>query len=345
LPGPVTASVTVNQREFYLGGVRIVQPLYTFGRIRHAIDAAGAEVTAAVADGERTELNVKLQVAAAFVGVLQAQRVYEVSEDGVKTLSEHERVVNNQLNEGVGVRANLLAVQVAKANAEQFRLQAESLLIVSKSTYNRSLQRPLDTPVLLADLEKPLRHYDLDLAIGDAMRGRPEIGLISAKVRALRSQANSVRAASKPQLVVEGGFRYIENRFLADQAFNNVAVLAEWNFWDSGRKGNRATQLEHTAEALLRKRSELESVITLEVKSAYQNLKASLARVDVNQKALESADENLRVSRNRFEQGEGTNTEVLDAQTLRTAAYSNYYTSLYTAVLAEMQLRRAIGML
>ena len=45
-----TASVTVNQREFYLGGVRIAQPWYTFGRIRHAIDAAGAEVTAAVAD-------------------------------------------------------------------------------------------------------------------------------------------------------------------------------------------------------------------------------------------------------------------------------------------------------
>ncbi|MGI9428634.1 MAG: TolC family protein [Bythopirellula sp.] len=345
LPAPVTASVTVNQREFYLGGVRVAQPLYTFGRIRHAINAAGAEVTAAVADEERTELDVKLQVAAAFVGVLQAQRLYEVAKEGVKDLTEHERVIDNQLNEGVGIRANLLAVQVARANAEQFQLQAENLLVVSKSTYNRSLQRPLEAAVLLTDLDQPTLQYDLDLAIGEAMHVRPEIGLLSAKVRALRSQASSVRAASKPQIAVEGGFSYIENRFLAQEAFNNVSVLAEWNFWDSGRKGNRACQLDHTAEALLRKRSELESVITLQVKSAWHTLTASLARVDVNRQALESADENLRVSGNRFVQGEGTNTEVLDAQTLRTAAYSNYYTSLYAAVLAEMQLRRAVGIL
>ena len=76
----------------------------------------------------------------------------------------------------------------------------------------------------------------------------------------------------------------------------------------------------------------------------------ALRRVDghallVNQKALESADENLRVSKNRFQQGAGTNTEVLDAQTLRTQAYSNYYRSLYNAVLADVQLLRAIGVL
>ena len=41
----------------------------------------------------------------------------------------------------------------------------------------------------------------------------------------------------------------------------------------------------------------------------------------------------------------GTNTEVLDAQTLRTRSYSNFYSSLYEAVLAEMQLLRAIGTL
>ena len=41
LPTPVTASVTVNQREFFLGGVRITQPVYTFGKISSAIDAAG----------------------------------------------------------------------------------------------------------------------------------------------------------------------------------------------------------------------------------------------------------------------------------------------------------------
>jgi outer membrane protein TolC len=157
--------------------------------------------------------------------------------------------------------------------------------------------------------------------------------------------ADSVHAGNYPQVVVDGGFSFIENRFLDNEAFNNVAVLAEWNFWDSGRKRHRTAQLEQTGEALLRKRTEIESLIMLQVKKAWHDLDSAQQQVTVNQKALESADENLRVSKNRFQQGAGTNTEVLDAQTLRTQAYSNYYRSLYSAVLADIQLLRAIGAL
>ena len=113
------ASVEVNQREFFLGGVRATQPLYTFGRITSAIDAAGAEVTAAVADEERTELDVKLQVAASYVAVLQAQRLLEVANGGVTSLQEHERVVKNQVDQGAGIRANLLAVTVNRVSQRE----------------------------------------------------------------------------------------------------------------------------------------------------------------------------------------------------------------------------------
>jgi outer membrane protein TolC len=345
LPTPTTASVTVNQREFFLGGVRVTQPLYTFGRISSAIDAAGAEVTAAVADEDRTELDVKLQVAAAYVGVLQAQRLLEVADSGVTSLSAHEREVKNRVDEGVGIRANLLAVQVALANARQFRLQMQNLLTVAQAAYNRALQRPLGTPVQIQDLSQPTEQYELDRAIQQALSQRPEIGFLSAKVRALRSLACSIRAGKYPQIALGGGFSYIENRFLDNETFNDVTVLAEWNFWDSGRKRHRTAQLEQTAEALLRQRSNVESVIALEVKKAWHDLDSAQQQVGVSRKALESADENVRVSQNRYQQGAGTNTEVLDAQTLRTQAYSNYYRSLYDSVLAEMQLLRAIGAL
>jgi outer membrane protein TolC len=176
-----------------------------------------------------------------------------------------------------------------------------------------------------------------------ALGQRPEIGFLSAKVRALRSQAKSIHAGKKPQIVLDGGYNFIENRFLAQENYNHVAVQAEWNFWDAGRKGHRAAQLEQSAEALLRKRSHLESMITLQVKKAWHSLDSAQQQIDVNQRGLESADENLRVSKNRYQAGEGTNTEVLDAQTLRTQAYGNYYSSLYDSVLAEMQLLRAVG--
>lgn len=343
LPAGSTASVTVNQREFFLGGVRATQPLYTFGRISSTIDAAGSDVTAALANEQRTELDVKLQVAAAYVGVLQAKRLLEVADAGVVSLEEHERQVKNQVDEGAGIRANLLAVQVALANALQLQLQMQNLLTVSASAYNRALQRPLENPVNLQDVREPTQEYDLELATQEALGQRPEIGFLSAKVSSLRSLAAAKRAGDRPQIVLNGGFSFIENRFLDNEAYNDVGVFAEWNFWDAGRKRQRASQLRRTAEALRHKRSSLESMITLQVKKAWLDLNSAQQQVSVSQKALESADENLRVSRNRYQEGAGTNTEVLDAQTLRTKAYSNYYSGLYGAVLAEMQLQRSIG--
>ncbi len=343
IPPGTIASVTANQREFFLGGVQVTQPLYTFGRISSAIDSAGAEVTAAVADRQSTELDIKLQVAQAYVGVLKAQRLLEVATGSVRSLDAHQREVKDLVDQGVGIRANLLAVQVALANAQQFRLQIQNLLTVSQAAYNRTLQRPLDAAVEVQDLSQPTQEHDLDLSMRQALGRRPEIGFLSAKVRALRSQAKSIHAGKKPQIVLDGGYNFIENRFLAQENYNHVAVQAEWNFWDAGRKGHRAAQLEQSAEALLRKRSHLESMITLQVKKAWHSLDSAQQQIDVNQRGLESADENLRVSKNRYQAGEGTNTEVLDAQTLRTQAYSNYYSSLYDSVLAEMQLLRAVG--
>ena len=61
--------------------------------------------------------------------------------------------------------------------------------------------------------------------------------------------------------------------------------------------------------------------------------------------AVSQSDENLRVVRDRYRNGEGTNTEVLDAEALRALSRSNFDTARYDAALAELRLARAVGSL
>ena len=122
-----------------------------------------------------------------------------------------------------------------------------------------------------------------------------------------------------------------------------AAVVGEWNVLDMGRKRHTAMQHEQNAEALLRQRSDVETKIVLQVRDAWRRLETTLERIQVNRAAIQSAEENLKVARNRYVQGAGTNTEVLDAETLRTATYSNYYGSVYDSVRAMMNLSRAVG--
>ena len=69
------------------------------------------------------------------------------------------------------------------------------------------------------------------------------------------------------------------------------------------------------------------------------------ARLDVAAGAVQQAEETLRVVRDRYRNGEGPNTEVLDAETLRAQSVGNFDTARYDLRLAELALARAIGAL
>ena len=84
-------------------------------------------------------------------------------------------------------------------------------------------------------------------------------------------------------------------------------------------------------------------MIALQVRQAWLDLDETLKRIQVTHDALAQAEENLRVTSDRYREGVGTNTEVLDAETLRTRSHSNYYNAVYDAVLARIRLQYAAG--
>ena len=295
-----TVSIDLTQREGLVGNVLATQPLYTGGRIRFNIDAAGADVSAAVSNEQKTELDVLLDVAMVYTNVLHAQRVVEVTQRQLQSLTKHAQDVKNRVDLGVGIPNELLAAQVAQADARQQRLQADAILDVARAAYNRALQRPLDAAVELEELKDPTQSFDLEALTHQALAGRPEVAELNANARGLRSRAGVVRARYKPQIQAQGGLEYIENRFFEHEAYSVVSVSAAWNLFDKGGKRNTAARLEQNAEALLRQRADVETKIALQVRDAWRRLETTKERILVNRKAIKSAEENLRVARNRY---------------------------------------------
>jgi outer membrane protein TolC len=343
LPGLGTLTLDALQREGLVAGAHVTQPLYTFGKIQSGIDAAGAQVTAAVAEETKSELEILFQVGVAYTNVLASQRAVDVAQQSVQNLESHVRDVTNRVNQGVGILNDQLAAEVSLSRARQALLQTEARLDIARAAFNRSVGRPLDAPVDLAEVDEPDGVYDLEQMTQMALVQRPEIAALSASTRALRSQAEAVRADCKPQLMLRGGVDYLENRHLADQAFTSIMMMGTWNVFDSGRNRHQATRLEQMGESMLRQRNDIESVIQLQVRDAWRELETNRQRVQVNRGALNSADENVHVAKTRYDQGAGTNTEVLDAETLRTETYNNYYQSLYESVQSLLKLSRAVG--
>jgi outer membrane protein TolC len=321
----------------------VTQPLYTSGRITSGISAAQANVCANQADLNRTVLDVRMNVAEIYVTVLLATRLVEVAESKTVSLSAHDKDVTALHDKGLVSKNDLLASHVALADAQQKALDAHAGLQVAQAAYNRALGRDLAQPVRLAELQDQEAPRSLDDLTQAALTQRPELASLSSQARALQDQADSLRGKNGPQVAVAGGYVYQRDDYIEPNGYTGVVVGVEWNPIDCGRVRNQARALDEKSQALIRLRRDAASMISLEVRQKWIDLQTAQKRVLVAQKATTQADENLRVARDRYQNQAGTNTEVLDAETLRVQAYTNLYNSSYQAVLAGLRLRRAVG--
>jgi outer membrane protein TolC len=83
--------------------------------------------------------------------------------------------------------------------------------------------------------------------------------------------------------------------------------------------------------------------VALEVKEAVIVLLEANQKIRVAEKAITQAEENFRISQERYNAQIATSTEVVDAEALLTQARTNYYDALYDYHLASFALKKATG--
>jgi len=344
-PLPIVAQQPFMNRDSAGFQCVVTQPLYTSGRITSGVDAAHSNVHANQADLCRTMLDVKMNVSESFVAVLHATRLVEVTQAKVASLTGHRHDVKDLFEKGLVSKNDFLSAEVALADAQQQALDANNKLEMARAAYNRALGRSLTDPVQLAELQDDGVRVDSEDLTALAIRQRPELAALTSQATALQQQAASEQAKNGPQVQIQGGYICQENRYIEPNGVAGVLVSAQWNVLDMGRAHNQANALSEKAEAIIRMRRDATSMIALEIRQRCLDLETARQRVLVARQATAQADENLRVARDRYQNQVGTNTEVLDAETLRVQAYTNLFNSSYQAVLAGLRLRRAVGTL
>jgi len=100
-------------------------------------------------------------------------------------------------------------------------------------------------------------------------------------------------------------------------------------------------QLEQTNNNL----ENLELQIDKEINESRLNLGSALVTMDFQKRNMSLAEEVYNQTRLKFEQGLGSNLEITTAQAELTTAQNNYYTALYDAIVARIELLRVTGKL
>ncbi len=89
----------------------------------------------------------------------------------------------------------------------------------------------------------------------------------------------------------------------------------------------------------------LESSIDFEIKQATLNFNNALKSLSSQQENMELASNVARVTKVKYQQGVGSNLEVVDAEDALRQAQTNYYNALFDAMVAKIDLDKAYGKL
>lgn len=337
-------------KDNYNWNIQIRQPVYAGGGIAAAYETSKTGVDLARMTEMETELDIVQEVQTAYFTLLKAQRILGVAVQSLKRLAAHRESANAFYEEGLIPRNDLLRAEVELATGRQQLLRAENGVEMAKARFNTLLKRNTNAPVFIEDsMAESAETGALDVCIAEALKNRPEVKAHQLRLKQAKSLVNQEKSAYYPQVSIAGSYeRYGDTPGVAGSPYRDqenwyVMAVAHWDFWEWGKTGYRVEagkSRENQAGSML---SALNDQIALEVINSFLLLREAQKQLPVAKKAIEQAEENFYINTERYKEHVGTATDVLDAQTLLTAALSDYQNHISDLNIAKARLERTIG--
>lgn len=330
----------------------IYNTLYDFGKTPAREGAARMQRDAAKHAYAASEQDLFLQVVQAYYGILEAEKLVTAANDEVVQMTSHQKTAQALFDEGVVTRNDLLQAEVRVAASRQKLYSALNgvnngwlllnYLMGAPAGFRGELQEDTELPKLPATGATPGPTAPPPEIEPDLSR-RGELLALKDVVAADDYAVREAKSNYYPELFAKLGLDYARNSKVREQAIVAATLGIKVNLFDglaTTARLRQAVQARSRDEERLR---DLEERVKLELASARNDLKVAAARITVAEKAIAQGIENLRITKDRYQEKVGTATEVVDAQTLLTQTRTDYYRSVYDYQVAAARVKRATG--
>jgi outer membrane protein len=345
-PGVIIGSQSAStaERTFYTYSLAVQQLLYDFGGVSSYYEASKRILETKQLDTKRIKNSVALQFVLTYYDLLEAEKMVTVAAGEKGRLDVHLANARTLFEEGVITKNDLLQAEIRLSDAQQRLLTAQNLKSVRHSQLNNLLARPLSTKIETEETSTVFTNEpDLDKEQESAEKDRYEMKIVDTTLQALESEESAKKSEYLPRFFVEGRYDYTKNKYQVHEGLFGVMVGMNINFLNGGSTKAGLSKIASQKQRLLTERSKLMDDIKLDVERYYLEMASAREKVKVTKGTITQAEENLRINRARYGDGEGTATDVIDAITLLTVAETNYYRSLYEYNRAYAGLMHATG--
>lgn len=335
-------------KSVFLGQASLSMPLYAGGRIKYGIESAKYLVEAAKLSTENDKVAIAYNVAQAYNNLFKASQSIKVLEENLTASEKRDETFLKLENNGVIARNDRLKANLQTSNIELQLLEAKNNYNIANINMDLLLGLPETTelevdPNYIEEIQEtqPISYY-----LNEAQQNRKDLLALDQQRKAAALGTKAAKAENYPTVALTGGYVAADApKFITIYNAVNVGVGVSYNLANLWKQ-NSALKQSHAREMQLDATNELlNDNIKLEVNKEYQNADYSKQRIAVFEKSALQANENYRITKNKFDNGLATMTELLDADAAQISANVGVINAKADAALAYRKLLQTTGTL
>ena len=324
--------------------------LYDFGGRDANLENANQLLKAASATQDAIVQRVLLSAVNAFYQVHANKAILKASIESERLFEESFKAAEAKYIAGIATPADKLQVNTSFASATLTRLTNEGLLRIAYGNLATIMGAAPGTPIEIIDNDMDVMpefiDQDIQALIEQAIIQRPDLIATESELKASLANIESVKAEAKPKVRIEASNQYdSETIFLRDINSSQFGISVTIPFFEGYKPSYLIRSAEATAELKASKRDQLRLQVSLDVWTAYQNLKTANESIKASQVLLISAEESSHVALGRYKEGVGNIIDTLNAQSALASAKQQKIQSILNWNIARTTLAQSIGVL
>ena len=325
-------------------GIRLDQSVYNGGRVWVAKRGAEYTLNAAERGLEFASQSVLMDLIARANELLTAEDLLKVREKRVERVREQLRQAQARVDLGDMPRTSVLAAQVALSTVTLESVEAQKTVALARKRLSNVIGVVLNLRVNVPEVAASFEDSPLQTLIDKAIDDRPDLAQSRELIRIAQEEAELTRRDGHPDVDITGSYtQYSDDNPFAPES--QIGINLTWPFFQGG-----LVKLQ-TQESLSRVRQSEEAYgsqmddATFEVEEAWLTVRTRQTQKQLVKDNLDTAKENHRLAKARFNLGAANSLEVLDAEEDLAEAENLEVNYKYDTRTARAALLYSIGVL
>ena len=349
----------LRMRGMYMAGITLTQPLYAGGKILTGKKLSKLGESIAAEQKRMTMMDVLVEADNAYWTLIAVRQKVKMLDSYKEQMDSLYTQIKTAVDAGLATENELLRIEASRS---------DMLYQMQKARNGEDLCRMSLCRITGVDAQTKLELTDTTIYVNEPgllaadINGRPELNLLKHQMDATQKQIQMSRADMLPTVGLVAGYAYYGNIKLNSMvdAGNGTMIPYSQEFrdglgavmlsvkipifqWGANLKKVKKAKLDFkNAELEFNKNSRL---MNLEAQSALKNVYDGYQLIRTAEIGLKQAEENLRVTNNKYNVSMALLTDLLDAQSQWKQAKSNLIEAQTQYKIYETEYLRATGRL